>query len=239
MSDPVFIRQSKRLLKRTSKLFGIEIHRIKAVAEDSLQELRVQSPVEHNSQANMATFYSDPKLVKRCLTSSQLQFFNDVIEILPKKGIDYNGKSIADAGCGTGHLLLSIRNRFNPSALTGMEYVDSAIEIALKTVPDAEFHLFDIYEGVEKQFDIVFCLEVLEHLLYPQRAFKNLLSMLNAHGTLLITVPDGRKDTFLGHINYWSPESWRVFVKSNCDGFDAETGPVGENADLFAIISRK
>lgn len=54
---------------------------------------------------------------------------------------------------------------------------------------------------------------------------KNLIGMVDKSGIALVTVPDGRIDTFEGHINFWSPESWEVFVKDLVgNGFDVETG---------------
>ena len=48
------------------------------------------------------------------------------------------------------------------------------------------------------------------------------LEVFNAVGDTIaiITVPEGRRDTSMKHINFWSPESWQVFCKKNLpDGF--------------------
>lgn len=170
------------------------------------------------------------------LSPDRLRFIEEVVELLCERGIDYNGKRIADVGCGTGHLLRCIHDDFNPLSLTGFEYSEEASRIARTVLPDAEFHYFDIYEGTSLKFDIVFCIEVLEHLLFPDKALKNLIDMIDKSGVALVTVPDGRRDTFEGHINFWSPESWEVFVRSVCNSFDVETGLVGSNKDNFAIV---
>jgi 2-polyprenyl-3-methyl-5-hydroxy-6-metoxy-1,4-benzoquinol methylase len=70
----------------------------------------------------------------------------------------------------------------------------------------------DIYDSLNNPYDIIICTEVLEHLEYPEESLKNMLLSLNNGGKLIISVPDGRKDTFFGHINFWSPESFKIFV---------------------------
>jgi len=59
--------------------------------------------------------------------------------------------------------------------------------------------------------------------------------MVKDKGILLITVPNGRNDTFAGHINFWSPESWDVFIEENSGGLEFSTGKV-ESTLLYAVI---
>jgi len=60
--------------------------------------------------------------------------------------------------------------------------------------------------------------------------------MLRPKGSLLITVPNGRLDTFDGHINFWSPESWEVFIKKNTAGNEVEIGTIQKDEAIFALI---
>lgn len=83
---------------------------------------------------------------------------------------------------------------------------------------------------------MLFCTEVLEHLLFPDKALKNILKMIANNGTLLVTVPNGRTDTYKGHINFWSPESWKVFIETNCEGFSYDIGLTKDSGDNYAII---
>jgi hypothetical protein len=78
---------------------------------------------------------------------------------------------------------------------------------------------------------------VLEHLLYPGKALLNLVSAIKPGGGLLITVPDGRKDTYSGHINFWSPESWQIFIQEGTEGLKVTTGNIS-GRNLYALISR-
>jgi hypothetical protein len=63
--------------------------------------------------------------------------------------------------------------------------------------------------------------------------------MLANEGVLVVTVPDGRNDTFLGHINFWSPESWKIFIEAQCKDFKYETGQVDGGANYAFIFKEK
>ncbi|MEG2336387.1 MAG: hypothetical protein RSC04_01440, partial [Bacteroidales bacterium] len=61
-------------------------------------------------------------------------------------------------------------------------------------------------------------------------------------GTLVISVPDGRKDTYSGHIQFWSPESWAVFIEDNMANYPQakiECGSMEIDRANFAIIGNK
>ncbi len=200
----------------------------------------VTSAVEFNSRENMDSFFGNPGVVDVYLSPERRTFFSSVIGLLVARGIKADSKRIADVGCGTGHLLEAAKRVYPGASLAGFEYSSSALRIARELLPGAQFQEFDIYEGLKgsERFDLVLCTEVLEHLLYPDRALENLVAMLPAHGTLLLTVPNGRTDTYEGHINFWSPESWKVFVESCATrhGFSLETGLV--QCCNFALLSR-
>jgi len=79
----------------------------------------------------------------------------------------------------------------------------------------------------------------LEHLLYPARALKQILGILEPSGMVLLTVPNGRIDNFGGHINFWSPESWKVFLEEFGNLYEIETGLMEENRAIFALIKNR
>lgn len=224
----------KQIAKRVFP-FRVRVYRTNTASIK--KAINAQSAIEHNSQAKMNEFFSDTEKVAAYLGPNRLAFYDDVINLLLIKGVTYDGKNIADVGCGPGYLLMSIHNRFSPLSLTGFDFSESALDIARNVVPDAKFYCLDIYDGTNLKFDITLCTELLEHLLYPDRALKNLLGMIGAAGTLLITVPNGRTDTYEGHINFWSPESWEVFIQNLCAGFDVEVGELGNNV-IFAMIRK-
>ena len=98
--------------------------------------------------------------------------------------------------------MIFVNEEFVPAANYGYEFSRKAIEIAKKRFPSATFEYKNLYDQPEGHFDFIFCTEVLEHILNPQLVFKNLLAMMKNKAGLIITVPDGRKDSFEGHINF-------------------------------------
>ena len=109
------------------------------------------------------------------------------------------------------------------------------MEQGRKECPKASFFKHDIYNNLNLHFDLLVCMETLEHLNYPERALGNLL---NASNVVILTVPDGRKDSFRGHINFWSMESWKIFIKNFANEEDIFFKMINNN-NLLAIIESK
>ena len=183
----------------------------------------------------MNDFYSDAEAVASFLDPG---FYDRLLDLLVAHGVDYTRKRVADVGCGTGGLLKALHARGQARTLTGFEYSEKALDLARAQVPGVGFCEFDIYVGNPIKFDVIFCIEVIEHLLYPDKALRNVVGMLAESGVALVTVPNGRTDTFEGHINFWSPESWDVFVKNVCEGFTVKTGLIENNQNNYAVITR-
>ncbi|HKR14552.1 MAG TPA: class I SAM-dependent methyltransferase [Pyrinomonadaceae bacterium] len=225
----------KALIKRAFSAIGLGVYRLDNGSFDGSKKPVVASPIHHNSKAGLEEFYSDAETVESYLDPA---FYDRLIDLLASHGVDYQQKHVADIGCGTGGLLKALKNRFQPRSLTGFEYSEKALDLARAKVPGVEFCYFDIYEGSPRQFDVIFCVEVLEHLLHPDKALRNVLAMLDNSGIALVTVPNGRIDTFEGHINFWSPESWEVFLKQMCREHKIETGLTENTQNNYAVITR-
>lgn len=223
----------KALIKRMFSIVGLGIYRLNPPQNNKTYKVVVSSPVHHNSKEGLNEFYSDAEAVASFLDPG---FYDRVLDLLVAHGVGYEQKRVADVGCGTGGLLKSLQGRDQAQSLTGFEYSERALDLARAQVPGVEFCNFDIYEGSSRKFDVIFCIEVLEHLLHPDRALRNLVGMLADSGVALLTVPNGRTDTFEGHINFWSPESWDIFVKLTCEDLTVKTGLIDQNN--YAFIAR-
>ncbi len=207
-------------------LLGWGIYRL-----DQAQGVRVESALEHNTPERTDALYRNPKVLRRYVGPTRLRYYDNVLHLLPLEA--YHQRRIADVGCGPGYFLLRLHQTlaaegYQAAALYGFDYSVAALEIGSKILPQATFRYMDIYAPeVEERFDVVVCIEVLEHLLYPDRALRNLTSLVVPGGTLILAVPNGRYDHFAGHINFWSPESWRVFLESVCPTWDIRLGVTG------------
>jgi len=103
-------------------------------------------------------------------------------------GISFS--SVLDAGCGTGVLLSQIQQKYPHIHPTGSEYSAHGLEFAEKRLPNAEFHVLDLSsEHLERKFDLITCIDVLEHIPDDRAALKNLLAM--TAGYVVISVPLG------------------------------------------------
>jgi len=213
--------------KRVLYKIGIDIHFVRK------EELR--SAIEMNEVEVVNRAWSDPKVSHSFKSKPVLRRYQDTLDILEEHAIQLSGRSVVDVGCGNGMLLKILSENYNISSQTGMEYAEAALQLAKSVNPESRYVVHDINFPFKEQYDAVFCTEVLEHILHPVQAFRNILEMVREGGILFITVPNGRVDTYSGHINFWSPESWEVFISENCGDLSNIAGRSGKNL-LYSII---
>lgn len=164
-------------------------------------------PLRHNTIESMNRFFATVED-----TSPYIDFGQALKLVLEKHRVSLNGKSILDWGVGPGLALMEIIGSSQTKSVTGFDTSEVALEHARSIIPQGRFESKDIYEATEERFDVVICVEVLEHLDDPESALHNLYRSTADQGALVVTVPDGRIDYSRLHINFWSPESWTNFV---------------------------
>lgn len=235
----------KNIIKKIFSRFGIGIYRLNPVVVSAAPSHSVQSKnspgdpsfsIQHNSLENVNRIFSDAVLMHDYLEPARLKFYDEVLQLTVSRGVDFKDKKIADVGCGTGHLLMSVKKISKPLSITGLDFSLEAVKFAKKVHSGGNFFVYSLYQKHNEKFDIVFCTEVIEHLLDPEIAVSNLKEMLGPDSACIITVPNGRLDTFEGHINFWSPESWSKFICEGFKGFEVETGLMSLGTVNYAII---
>ncbi len=121
-----------------------------------------------------------------------------------------NFKSVLDVGCGQGSLLAELLTEFPEIEPTGVDISDSAVELARLKVPNGQFSVLDIVKDrLNKSFDLVICIDVLEHIPDDLSALSNIAYMTDKY--LLVSSIQGRMRHFeaeaVGHIrNYGQGE---------------------------------
>jgi len=210
--------------------FGLEIRKkIHASLNDA---------IFYNTKESTDAFYSNEKLVARYENEQRIAFYEKIIEEI-SLCIDFkNISSASDVSAGSGRLLQIIRHLYPEKKLVGFEFSDSALTLCRKNCPGIVFEKRNLYEMVEGSFDVIMCVDTLEHLEYPEKAIDNLLGILSGNGYLCLVVPNGRYDVFEGHIHYWSPESFKLFLeKLRCDIIHSKTW--NEFGEQLVVVQRK
>jgi len=181
--------------------------------------------VEINSLKSINIFYSSPENIERYCDAERLDIYLLFLDTLAANVEVKRNSRILDAGCGLGVFTKLMDERFG-GIVCGFDFSDVAISQAQQN-NGIRFFTHDIYDSLPERYDIIVCMETLEHLIEPEVAVRNLLNSLSDGGTLFLTVPDGRVDRHVRHINFWSPESWEIFIKKLCQGnYDISFGMV-------------
>lgn len=133
-------------------------------------------------------------------------------------------KKILDAGCGEGFTLSRFYELKIGESLEGIDYSPEAIAIGKKVHPHLNIKRGDIYNLIyeNNSFDLVTCMEVLEHLEDPVKGLKEVERVSSKY--VLLTVPNEPWFTIfnytrwgqdIGHINEWSSSSFQKFIIHN------------------------
>ncbi len=182
------------------------------------------------------------------LTPVRVQLFVLLVDLIKPKVGGFKGKRVADVGAGMAYLFKVIKDHEKDVDLTAFETFAEIEDLATTIAPSAKFVKCSLYD-IKETFDIVFCMEVLEHIVYPEKAVKKLLSYVKPGGSLVLTVPNGRYDSqeagklredgnsYWGHIHFWGEEGWLLFMQKHLpDGYALETGTISRG-HLYAIMS--
>ncbi|MBN8852325.1 MAG: hypothetical protein BGO55_01085 [Sphingobacteriales bacterium 50-39] len=225
-----FRRFLKTRLKSTLNGLGYEIR--------ALNRLRAPDAVVYNTAEYADRFYSNQSLVDKYRRESVTQHLQNLRILLDEEDIRlHKDMTILDASCGTGDCLKMLRDEYNCQHLTGTEISRAALAITREICPHAELHELDLEkQKLAGDFDLVLCQQVLEHLVEPETALRNLVAMLRPGGILVITVPDGRLDDFAGHIHFWGSDSLPIFLRRELPGCNIRTGHLQDEVSLFAVI---
>jgi SAM-dependent methyltransferase len=121
------------------------------------------------------------------------------------RGLEF--KTYLDAGCGVGTLIQTIHEQYPDVDLNGAEYAEAGVDIAKKKNPNATIHQLDLArQALPQNFDLVTCVDVLEHIVDDQKAMSHLHKM-TAH-YLLVVVPIGplfeQERINVGHVHGYS-----------------------------------
>ena len=158
-------------------------------------------------------------------------YFKNVKKLFELSGVR-QGRAI-ELGCGEGFSTERLRKILPDGIqLDASEFVGALVPLAQAKNPGVMVTQESIYELRHESvtYDLVFLLEVLEHLDYPDQALEQIAKILKPGGKLILGVPRepiwralnmarGKylKDfgNTVGHLNHWSSKGLVTFMKTH------------------------
>lgn len=174
-----------------------------------------------------------------------------------------NGKatlSVVDVGCGSGGKLVRIVNHMNSKRPASIKGIGIEISRAQAAAADASLRetggycihnsaIDGLKEVADNSIDFIILCSFLEHETNPLRLLKVCKEKLDAHGKIVIKVPNyaslnrtARQGRWCGfrypdHVNYFTPKTLRFIIEHSgmkVDSLDAL--PISDN--MWAIVSK-
>lgn len=181
----------------------------------SLSRTGPLDPVKDNTREAFESFWTARWHINLMyLTEYRMRFFDFLAARICSTIVGTGGR-ICDVGCGPGHLFQALVGRLESAdelALVGVDFSHSALIAGAKALPEARFIQGDAYSVplASSGFDLVLCIETLEHLERPKDAIRELMRLCRTGGRVLITVPDA--DDWEGHRHHWTRDEFAQLI---------------------------
>ncbi len=154
-------------------------------------------------------------------------FFASLESLLPS-GI----QSLKEVGCGAGFSMEKIKKMLPQARLSGSDIDPELVRMARARNPEISFTTESVYQipDQDNSYDLVLCLEVLEHLDHPDQALKELMRVSSNY--VIVSTPreplwrilNCARGKYLadfgntpGHINHWSKKGLTSLVAEQLD----------------------
>ena len=173
----------------------------------------VASLVKSNAKEEYDALWSNKDLLEAYMVPNRLKGQTLIADFVLSKGV--TGK-VVDIGFGSGDFLRVLNEKSTDDKLTiyGLDYSKAAVARAKRIIPQGNFIAGEAYKLPydDNFFDLVACLQTLEHLDNPQKAVKEFDRVCAPGGLILISIPNGDLDDFEGHVNFWNSSQFKEFL---------------------------
>lgn len=167
---------------------------------------------DHNTPQGMDAFYAS---APANYYAERFPLFDRIALICDGVTGDKTDLRVLEAGCGPGYLLRLIWRRMGDriARMTGLDYSRTALDKARVICPEAAYVWADVTDPAYVfTADLIVCSQTLEHIEAADVALANMVSWLAPGGVLVLTVPDGARDTFAGHVHFWDEAGLAALV---------------------------
>jgi SAM-dependent methyltransferase len=163
---------------------------------------------------------------------------SEILPLIPKKS-----DRIFEVGCGSGDTLAYLKSTGVCSWAGGIELFHDAAELARNKI---DFVMEGNIENIdlpfqEEKFDVILCLDVLEHLIDPWEAVRRLHLLLKPGGSLICSIPNVRHVSVVGPLLFgrWEYAKEGILDKTHLRFFTKNTAiklvsNPGLNIDMVA-----
>lgn len=173
----------------------------------------------------LGTFYSKNYGNKKDERNVKRKVLRWYLKLLPLK-ILINSGSLLDLGCNTGFAVEAARKLGFQSI--GYDLSEQAIAIARKSFTKNTYHCGTANDAIleNKQYDVVICAEMIEHLTELDELSKALSSLVRLGGILYLTTPqlDSKNGALLLRSDVCPPEHLIYFGKQQLEQFLRQAG---------------
>jgi len=128
---------------------------------------------------------------------------------------------ILDVGCGQGDFLMCLSHHFESHSLAGIDQSLVGVLSTKRKVPSADIRQVDLTSPrasqLERRFDLITLIEVLEHVDEPVKFLCSALEYLKPGGVAVITVPSGPRTAFdksIGHRRHFDKQELASILKT-------------------------
>jgi SAM-dependent methyltransferase len=124
-------------------------------------------------------------------------------------------KDILDVGCGEGSLLAMLRGKGN--RVYGLEASDSGREASAQKGINCQSTDIsrDVFPFNDNMFDVVTCLEVLEHVENPYHALVEMKRVLRDGGMLVVSIPNPKSLHEYVYPGLFAFEAFQLFLEQS------------------------
>ncbi|MFM9077320.1 MAG: class I SAM-dependent methyltransferase [Solirubrobacterales bacterium] len=165
------------------------------------------------------------------------RLFDRFFETVGKMVRESSPNTVLDAGCGEGETIERLGDLL-PHPVTGVDLNPDSVAFAVERLPGDRFDTADLLNLPfgDDSFDLVLCLEVLEHIPDPRPALAELARVSSRE--LILSVPHepwfrlgslarGKYVSGLGnhpeHVNHWNSRTFRDFLSTAVDPVEVTT----------------